>query len=79
MYNWKLPHVISPLNVWAIALWQHTIFTEVMDKTYVFQSFCVSNKKNSDGKKLTPTQHLHDIGCRTLPTAILTLIKTDDA
>ena len=28
MYNWKLPHVNSPLNVW-----QHTIFEEVVDRT----------------------------------------------
>ena len=39
----------------------------------------MSNKKKSDGKKLTPTQRLSDIGCRTLPITILTLIRTDDA
>ena len=33
MDNWMLPHVSSSLNVWGIALWQHTIFTEVTDKT----------------------------------------------
>ena len=33
MYNWKLPHVSSLLNVWGIAKWQHTIFTEPMEKT----------------------------------------------
>ena len=33
MDNWKLPHVNSSLNVWEIALWQHTIFTEVTDRT----------------------------------------------
>ena len=33
MDNWKLPHVNSSLNVWGIALWQHTIFTEVTDRT----------------------------------------------
>ena len=33
MDNWKLPHVISSPNVWGIALWQHTIFTEVTDRT----------------------------------------------
>ena len=31
--NWKLPHVNSSLNVWGIPLWQHTIFTEVTDRT----------------------------------------------
>ena len=33
MYNWKLPHINSLLNVWEIALWQHTIFTKHMDRT----------------------------------------------
>ena len=33
MYNWKLPHVNSSLNVSGIALWQHTIFTQVTDRT----------------------------------------------
>ena len=33
MLNWKLPHVSSLLNVWGIAKWQHTIFTEPMEKT----------------------------------------------
>ena len=33
MDNCKLPHVNSSLNVWGIALWQHTIFTEVTDRT----------------------------------------------
>ena len=33
MDNWKLPHINSSLNVWGIALWQHTIFTEVSDRT----------------------------------------------
>ena len=33
MDNWKLPHVNSSLNVWGTALWQHTIFTEVTDRT----------------------------------------------
>ena len=33
MDNWKLPHVNSSLNVWEIALWQHTIFTEITDRT----------------------------------------------
>ena len=33
MFNWKLPHINSLLNVWEIALWQHTIFTEDMDRT----------------------------------------------
>ena len=39
----------------------------------------MSSKKKSDGKKLTPTQHLPDNDCGTLPTIVLTLIKTDDA
>ena len=39
----------------------------------------MSNKKKSDGKKLTPTQTLPDIGCGTLPTTILTRIKSDNA
>ena len=38
----------------------------------------MSNKKG-DGKKLTHTQHLPNNRCGTLPTTILTLIKTDDA
>ena len=33
MDNWKLPHVNSSLNVWVIASWQHTSFTEVRDRT----------------------------------------------
>ena len=33
MYNWKIPHNNSLLNVWEIALWQHTFFTEDMDRT----------------------------------------------
>ena len=33
MYNWKLPHVNPPLNVWGVATWQHTIFTELVDTT----------------------------------------------
>ena len=33
MDNWKLPYVNLSPNVWRIALWQHTIFTEVMDRT----------------------------------------------
>ena len=33
MENWKLPHINSSLNVWGIALWQHTSFTEVTDRT----------------------------------------------
>ena len=33
MDNWKLPHVNSSLSVRGIALWQHTIFTEVRDRT----------------------------------------------
>ena len=41
--------------------------------------FCVSNRKKSDGKPVTLTQHLPDIGCGTLPNTILTLIKTDNA
>ena len=32
MYNWNLPHVNLPLILWGIALWQHTSFTEVMEK-----------------------------------------------
>ena len=33
MYSWKLPTIKSSHNVWGIALWQHTIFTEVTDRT----------------------------------------------
>ena len=33
MDNWKLPHVNLALNVWGIAMWQHTFFTEVTDRT----------------------------------------------
>ena len=33
MDNWKLPHVTLSLNVWGIALWQHTNFTEARDTT----------------------------------------------
>ena len=33
MYNWKMPHVNSSLNVWGVALWRHTGFTEVVDRT----------------------------------------------
>ena len=33
MYNWKLPHISWSLSVWGIALWQHTIFIVVTDRT----------------------------------------------
>ena len=33
MDNWKLPDVNSSLNVWGIALWQHTISAEVTTRT----------------------------------------------
>ena len=33
MYYWRLPQSNWPLNVWGIALWQHTIFKELMDRT----------------------------------------------
>ena len=33
MDKWKLPHFSSSLNVWGIALWQHTNFAEVTDRT----------------------------------------------
>ena len=33
MYYWNLPHVNSSLNVWGIAIWQHTIFTVNMDRS----------------------------------------------
>ena len=33
MYNWRMPHVNSSLNVWGVALWRHTSFTEVVDRT----------------------------------------------
>ena len=33
MYNWNLPHVNSSLNMWGIALLQHTSFTVVTEKT----------------------------------------------
>ena len=39
----------------------------------------MSNKKKSHGKKLTPTQHLPDIGFGTLLTTVLAFIKNDDA
>ena len=32
MYNWRRPHNMSHFNVWGIGLWQHTIFTEVLDR-----------------------------------------------
>ena len=44
------------------------------------QSFLVSNgEKERDGKKLIPTRTLSNMRCETLPLAVLTLIKTDDA
>ena len=49
-----------------------------MNSIHFLESFCLSNKKKSDGKKLTPTQHLPNISCGTLPTTILTLIRTDN-
>ena len=33
MYNPKLPNVDSPLKLGGIALWQHTIFTEALERT----------------------------------------------
>ena len=50
----------------------HFIWTSMQFLHY----FCVSNTKKSDGKKLTPTQHLPNIACGTLPTIVLTPFKT---
>ena len=33
VYNWHLPHGNSSLNTWGLALWQHTNFTVVTDRT----------------------------------------------
>ena len=33
MYNSKLSHVNSPLNVWGVAVWQHTSFTKAVYRT----------------------------------------------
>ena len=33
MYNWNVPDVISSLNVWGIAIWQHKKFTVVTDRS----------------------------------------------
>ena len=46
---------------------------------HILQCFVVSNKKKSEGKKLTHTQHPPNIGCGSLPTTISALIKTDNA
>ena len=34
--------------------------------------------KKSDGEKQTPTHYLRNIGCQTIPTTVMKLIKTDD-
>ena len=58
MDNRKLPHINSFLNVWVIALWQHTIFTEVTDRTlwsikdsrsavFLRLHFCENKRKRS--------------------------------
>ena len=33
MYNWKLSHVNSLLNLWGMAIQKHTVFREARDKT----------------------------------------------
>ena len=33
MYNWKLPYVSSPPNLWRMELWQHKNFTEAEDRS----------------------------------------------
>ena len=43
------------------------------------QCFCVSSNQKSKGDKLTPTQHLPNINCRSSPITVNTVIKTDDA
>ena len=44
MENRNLPHVNPSLNVWGIALWQHTIFTEVTDRTL----FCIKDSRSGE-------------------------------
>ena len=34
MHNWKTPHVNSPPNMWGIAIWQRTTFTEVTENLW---------------------------------------------
>ena len=95
MYNWKMPYVNSPLKVCGIALWLHKIFTEVKDKTLWSIKSSISavflkihlceNKKNFTLVRILSIfsnllcEHLPDIGGGTLPTTVLTLIKTEDA
>ena len=78
-------------ELWSIKCSRSAVFPEIhlcenktkrslVQNFFLFlQCFCVSNKKKSDGKKLTTTQHLPDIECGTLPTKILNLIKTENA
>ena len=41
--------------------------------------FLSEQQEEDRWKKLTPTQHLPDIGCGTLPTTVFTLTETDEA
>ena len=58
MYNWKLQHVNSPLNLWEIALWQRTILTTAIDRTlwslrtsrsavFLKMNICANKKKRT--------------------------------
>ena len=63
MYNWKLPDVNSPLNVWGMALWHHTNFTDAMDRIlwnikasksaeFLEIHLCENNRKKEDALSL---------------------------
>ena len=60
-------------------MWKQEKMHFSQNSIHFLKWLCVSNKeKKSDGKNLTRTQHLPDIGCGMLPTTVLTLIKSDD-
>ena len=52
----------------------------ILGKDPSLESFrVISKEKKRNGKKLTPTKNLPDIGCGMLPTTVLTRSKTGEA
>ena len=44
MYNWKLQHFISPLNLLGLAFWKHKFLTEAVDR--VFGAINLADRQN---------------------------------
>ena len=59
MYNWKLPHVKKSFNLWAITLWQQTVYTEAMYRT-------LSSVKSSRSAVFLKIHHSQNKRKRTL-------------